>query len=187
MTEGRILSGPRWVALLRGINVSGHNKLPMADLRHLFGELGCSDVQTYIQSGNVVFNCDTERAVELPRLVHDAVAVEFGYDIPLVLRGADELETIGRTNPFLGKGIEEKWLHVGFMPAEPEEERIALLDESRSPPDEFAVLGKEIYLNLPNGMARTKFNNAYFDSALATMVTFRNWRTTRKLLQLVKE
>ncbi|MEM6797077.1 MAG: hypothetical protein AAF725_24095, partial [Acidobacteriota bacterium] len=99
-------------------------------------------------------------------------------------------------NPFLGargEGLpaygedENKALHVGFLAASPAPERIASLDLDRSPPDAFSVVGREIYLHTPGGLARTKLTNAYFDSSLATVTTVRNWRTVHKLLAMTRE
>jgi uncharacterized protein (DUF1697 family) len=172
------------IALLRGINVGGRNKLPMADLAKTFQDGGCTKVRTYIQSGNVIFEAPTELVERLPTFISEKIRGKFGYSIPVVMRAAEELEQIIRENPFRGEGADEKKLHVAFLAHEPEAQKAAELDPDRSPPDEFILKGREIFLHLPNGVARTKFTNAYFDSKLGTVSTLRNWRTTLKLYEL---
>ena len=172
------------VALLRGINVGGRHKLPMKSLVRLFDETGCRHVRTYIQSGNVVFEAPPALARRIPAAITRSISEHFGFEIPVVTRSADELSQIVNANPFQEPGTDERVLHVAFLADLPDATRIASLDPNRSSPDEFAVCGREIYLRLPNGVARTKLTNAYFDSRLATTSTMRNWRTTLKMLAL---
>jgi uncharacterized protein (DUF1697 family) len=175
-----------WVALLRGINMGGKNLLPMTDLARLFEEAGCAGVRTYIQSGNVLFTASRARAEKLPGLIASGIADRFGYRIPVLLRTAADLgETIGN-NPFLQAGAPQNWLHVLFLANQPDAGRVATLDPLRSPPDAYAVRGREIYLQCPNGAGSTKLTNAYFDSRLATISTGRNWRTVLKLFELAQ-
>lgn len=173
------------VALLRGINVGGKNKLPMADLSAMFRETGCDDVRTYIQSGNVVFRASTELAGDIPSLISASIIDQFGYSVPVVTRTASEFEEIVQANPFAGIGAEANKLHVMFLADLPDRARVDALDPNRSPGDEFAVLGREVFLHCPNGVARSKLTNAYFDSSLSTTSTSRNWRTVGKLLEMV--
>jgi len=174
------------VALLRGINVGGKNMIPMADLAAIFEAAGARDVRTYIQSGNVVFAASPRIAERIPAAVAKAIAKEFRLEIPVVLRSADELRRAAARNPFLEQGIDPDWLHVAFLADVPERARASSLDSKRSPGDAFVLLGREIYLHLPNGAARTKLTNAWFDSKLATTSTLRNWRTVQKLLEMTR-
>lgn len=170
------------VALLRGINVGGKNKLPMKDLSAIFLAAGCMSAETYIQSGNVVCEAHATLARKLPALVAKAILERFGYRIPVVMRSAAELEDVARSNPFLTAGADADALHVAFLADVPTTDNVARLDPRRSFPDEFAVRGRDIYLLLPNGVARTKLTNAYFDAKLSSVSTLRNWRT---LLEIV--
>ncbi|MGO9466267.1 MAG: DUF1697 domain-containing protein [Isosphaeraceae bacterium] len=172
------------LALLRGINVGGKNKLPMKALVEIFVEAGCGEVQTYIQSGNVIFRAEPDLRPRLPGLITAEIARRFGYSVPVVLRTADEIAAVLTSNPFLSAGASEDELHVLFLADLPARRRVEDLDPSRSPPDAFAVHGREVYLRLPNGVARSKLTNAYFDSKLATTSTGRNWRTVTKLFEL---
>jgi uncharacterized protein (DUF1697 family) len=102
------------------------------------------------------------------------------------VRTADELRAVAQGNPFLDEGADADTLHVAFLADRPRSDRVAALDANRSPGDSFVVRGSEIYLRLPNGVARTKLTNAYFDSKLSTISTARNWRTVLKLLELMQ-
>ena len=173
------------LALLRGVNVGGKNRLPMKDLAALFVAAGCEGVRTHIQSGNVLFAADPDLASRLPSRIASGIAETFGYRTPVVLRTAADLAAVVRDNPFLRTGSDENALHVLFLADHPAPGLADRLDPDRSPPDAFLVLGREVYLRCPNGLADTKLTNAYFDTRLATTSTGRNWRTVTTLLALL--
>jgi len=173
-----------YVALLRGINVGGKNSLPMNDLSALFTDAGCTDVRTYVQSGNVVFHASPSLARRIPAVIEEAISDQFGLRVPVMTRTAAELRDVVKDNPFLRGKPETETLHVAFLADTPTAARVASLDENRSPPDAWEVRGRKIYLRLPNGVGRTKLTNAYFDSKLGTTSTLRNWRTVLKLVEL---
>lgn len=104
----------------------------------------------------------------------------------MVVRTVKQLEEVVFNNPFLKAGADEDTLHVLFLAGLPDPRRVLGLDPDRSPPDAFIVRGQEVYLQLPNGVVRTKLTNGYFDSKLTTTSTGRNWRTVKKLLELTK-
>jgi uncharacterized protein (DUF1697 family) len=174
-----------YVALLRGVNVGGKNKLPMKELAELFTAAGCRDVQTYIQSGNVVFRAATGAAAKIPRLIAAGIFDRFGFKSPVVLRSSDEMQAVVAENPFLANLASDDGLHVMFLADVPAADAVTALDPGRSPGDTYLVRGREIYLHLPNGAGVSKLTNAYFDSKLATVSTGRNWRTVTKLLEMM--
>lgn len=174
-----------YVALLRGINVGGKNKLPMKSLLELFVEAGCRDARAYIQSGNVIFQADPNVVAPLSGLITARIGECFGYRVPVLLRTTEQIAAVIRHNPFIAERAAEETLHVLFLAERPSEDRIDDLDPHRSPPDTFAVHGQEVYLRLPHGAARTKLTNAYFDTKLATTSTGRNWRTVNTILALM--
>jgi len=176
-----------YLALLRGINVGGKNKIPMKDLSAMFLEAGCKNVRTFIQSGNVIFNSSAKFSARIPGLIAARIADSLGYKTPVVLRSTAELEDAVCSNPFLKVGAAEDSLHVLFLADIPDPSKVLGLDPQRSPPDEYIVRRREVYLRLSNGAADTKLTNAYFDSRLATICTGRNWRTVTKLLELMKD
>ena len=173
-----------FVALLRGINVGGNNMLPMKDLAAMFEKAGCSEVKTYIQSGNVVFRADAKIASRIAAVISQAILKKFGVRVPVVVRTASDLLRVTSSNPFIESGVDPDKLHVVFLADRPAAAQAALLDPVRSPPDEFLVRGAEIYLHCPGGVGRSKLTNVYFDAKLGTVSTGRNWRTVLKLLEL---
>jgi uncharacterized protein (DUF1697 family) len=174
------------VALLRGINVGGKHKLPMKELVALFEGAGCSDVRTYIQSGNVVFRTSEKSAAAVAKDVERRIEERFGYEVPVILRTAEALGTVASGNPFLADGADETHLHVGFLATRPTPEAVASLDPARSAIDSFRVVGTEVYLHTPGGMGRTKLTTDWFDRRLGATMTVRNWRTVGKLVDMAR-
>jgi uncharacterized protein (DUF1697 family) len=172
------------IALLRGINLAGKNRLSMKALASFFVDAGCGSVATYIQSGNVVFQAPAPLARRIPDLIQKVIQGELGLEVPIVTRTSGELRKVVRGNPFLRSGVDASLLHVAFLADRPTAAAIKSLDPKRSPPDVFAVRGRDIYLQCPNGYGRSKLSNAYFDSKLGTTSTIRNWRTVETLLEL---
>jgi uncharacterized protein (DUF1697 family) len=175
-----------YVALLRGINVGGKSAVQMGELRSLFTSLGHSDVRTYVQSGNVVF-ASTEAGSHIAEGLEHRIEEVFGLQVPVLLRTAEELTEVAAGNPFLGTIDDLAKLHVVFLDDRPAPSGVAGLDPDRSPPDELAVSRREVYLRLPHGAGRTKLTVDYFERALGTRATARNWRTVTKLLELARE
>jgi uncharacterized protein (DUF1697 family) len=174
------------VALLRGINVGGRNKLSMKALAGYFEDAGCEQVRTYIQSGNVVFVATPKVARAAVETVRARVLAETGMAVPLVLRHVDALRALVTSNPYLDATDDHGHLVVMFLEHEPTAEAIAKLDPERSPGDVYTVRGADIFLHLPKGIAESKLTNAYFDSKLKTISTGRNWRTVLTLLEMAE-
>lgn len=175
-----------YVALLRGVNVGGKHKLPMKELVEICSKNECGNVRTYIQSGNVVFTAPATVANRLAQTLAKRIEERFGFPVPVVLRSHEQLAQVARSNPFLKAGKPESKLYVTFLADEPSAEALAKLDPNRSAPDEFRVIGSEIYMHFPNGMGNSKLTSAYFDSRLATVGTARNWTTVLKLVEMSK-
>ena len=182
-----------YIALLRGINVGGKNILPMRDLSDIFSKAGCGDVRTYIQSGNVLFTATAKCAERISSEATAQIHKRFGFQSAVVVRTRKELRAIAADNPFLsGKrdAGDAGSLHVAFLTDAADRRRIAALDPARSPGDYLEVREpgrREVYLSLGNGVARSRFSNAWLDSTLATTSTLRNWRTVLKLLELSEQ
>ena len=134
--------------------------------------------------GTLYFERGPAGGEEISTVISASILDHFGYQIPVITRTAREFQEIVRANPFLEAGAEADKLHVMFLAELPDGAHVEALDPHRSPGDEFAVMGREIYLHCPNGVARSKLTNSYFDSRLSTISTTRNWRTTLKLLEL---
>jgi uncharacterized protein (DUF1697 family) len=172
------------VALLRGVNVAGRTMVAMSALKAMFEAAGARDVGTWIQSGNVLFRAGHEEARGIAAAVADAIAGRLGLKVAILMRTADEMGAISRSNPFLRRCADPAGLHVAFLDAWPAPARRAALDPRRSPPDELILEGREVYLLCPNGLARTKLTVPYLEGRLGTTATMRNWRTVLKLASL---
>ena len=173
-----------YVTLLRGVNAGGKNRLPRAALRDIFAEAGCAAVQTYIQSGNVVFEAAQDLAERVPEIVTTAIRQRLGFETAVVVRSREEMREVADSNPFDTSG-DPRFLHVAFLADAPSAEAVASLDPLRSPPDAFAVRGSYVYLHYPNGVAGSKLTNEYLAARLQTVSTMRNWRTVLTLLDMV--
>jgi uncharacterized protein (DUF1697 family) len=175
-----------YLALLRGINVGSTTKVPMKELRSLFEDLGHDNVQTYVRSGNVVFDSAASSQMRLASTLEDGIGGAFGFQVSVILRSQRELQRIAAGNPFLTEDIKPVLLHVIFLADRVSAAAVKKLDPQRSPPDEFRVNGREIFLHFPNGSGRSKLNLGYFEEALGTRGTARNWNTVTKLFELMR-
>jgi uncharacterized protein (DUF1697 family) len=173
-----------FIALLRGINVGGKTLIKMPELKSLLASMGFDDVTTYIQSGNVVFSSSSGDGQALAAAIEERIAETFGLRPTVLIRTPMELTEIADGNPFLGRETDLSKLHVVFLSGPPAAASVEELDPKRSPPDEFSVRGREIYLHLPNGMGRSKLTVDYFEKRLGVRATARNWKTLNKLIEL---
>jgi uncharacterized protein (DUF1697 family) len=172
-----------WVALLRGVNLGARNKVPMAGLRDLMADIGAEDVQTYVQSGNVVFRSTLSRA-ELVQRIGREIRARFGVDADVLVCTKAELARVVAGNPFAAGEAEPTRLHVTFLAHPPERGRIAELERDEFEPDRFHVTRAAVYLHTPKGYGRTKLSNTYFERKLGVRATTRNWRTVTTLAEL---
>lgn len=171
-----------YIAILRGINVSGQKKIPMVELRGILTQQGLLDVQTYIQSGNIVFKAPKEAYGDLNRIIGKAIQEHFGYQVPVIVLKTNELRQAVDQNPLVDQ--DTSYLHITFLADEPSKELVATLPPSPNPCELYDIEGKVIYVYCPDGYGRTKLNNMFFERKLKVTATTRNWRTCMKLLQL---
>ena len=172
-----------WIALLRGINVGGHNRLPMKSLSQILEAAGCEHVKTYIQSGNVVFRAEIKSAARFGEEIGQAIEKEHGFSPAILLIPADELERAIASNPYPEATSEPKTLHLSFLEHEPEEGRISAAKTLLAKTESFTVKGNLLYLHAPEGIGRSKFA-AGIERVLQVKMTGRNWRTVTKLEEL---
>jgi uncharacterized protein (DUF1697 family) len=170
-----------YVALLRGINVGGNNKVPKADLRAVCLGLGFDNVETYIQSGNVVFDTAATEA-DVVAAIESGLLSKFGLTLSVVVRSAAELVEIVARNPFPSETGGTK-LHVTCFAAPLEAATVAKLDPALAPPDTFVLDGREMYLHLPGGMGTSKLA-VHVGQKLGKLGTTRNWNTVLKLVEM---
>lgn len=177
---------PRQIALLRGVNVGGNNRVPMAHLRELLGELGYGDVRTHLQSGNAVFIAPGTTPKQAAREIEDALARSLGLGIRVLVRTAAELERVVGANPLPEAVSEPSRLLVTFLSAPPDPERLRELESGDFEPDLFGFGEREIYVWCPEGVRAIKLSYAFFEKHFGVVATARNWNTVTKLLELAR-
>ncbi len=176
---------PRYVALLRGINIGAKKRIAMTDLKALVEDLGHDDVATYVNSGNVAFSTtDDWDNRELGRTITAALASHHGLAVPVVVRSGEELARIVAGNPWPEHAVSHKTLHVSFLDAEPEPALVEALLHAERGDDDYRVIGDNVYLHYPNGMSGAVFMVNGLDQALGVTATSRNWRTVLKLAEM---
>ncbi|QKW09962.1 DUF1697 domain-containing protein [Streptomyces sp. NA04227] len=175
-----------YAALLRGINVGGSKKLPMAELRDLLGELGHGDVRTHLQSGNAVFSSDDSDPDALAAALEKAIAARFGFDVGCLVRDHGYLQGIVDACPFPADSLEGKQLHVTYFSADPDPERFAGIDTARYLPEEFRLGDRALYLYAPEGLGKSTLAPVLSRPAVTKglIATSRNWNTVSKLAEL---
>lgn len=173
-----------WIALLRGINVGGHNRLPMKDLSQIFEEVGCGQVKTYIQSGNVVFTADAESVDQRVDDIVGAIERDHGFRPSIFLLGAKTLAKAIAANPYPEAKEEPKTLHLSFLEGAPNAECVSRASELITGSERFQIIDRCLYFHAPDGIGRSKFAGGV-DRALKMSSTGRNWRTITKIAELV--
>jgi uncharacterized protein (DUF1697 family) len=176
---------PRFVALLRGINVSGHRRIAMAALRDSLAAAGLRDVQTYLQSGNVVFEADEEDPAVVAAAVQARIATDFGHQVEVFVLPCSEVARIASSNPFASPAdLDERWFHATFLFRPATQAAFAALKLPAGPGEQAVLSDGVIFLFMPNGYGRSKLVNSYFEGALHTPATTRNWRTVLALVDM---
>lgn len=174
-----------FISLLRGINVSGQKKVLMADLHALYQSLGFSQVTTYLQSGNVIFACDSLDQTQITQTIESGISQRFGFTVSVIIRNTNEIDRVVKNNPFLTRlKIDLSRLYVTFLAEFPMEKAVPNLAIPSGNQDEFQLAGKEIYLYCPGGYGVTRLSNNYFEKALKITATTRNWKTVMALQRL---
>jgi uncharacterized protein (DUF1697 family) len=176
------------IAMLRGVNVGGHNKIKMEELRGLCKSLKLRDACTYVQSGNLIFRTEERDLALLAKRLQDAIERKFRFRPEVVLRTAAEMrDAIGR-NPFAKRrGIEPNKLLVMFLANDPESEAREKAAQLNTAPEELRMDRRELYIYYPNGMARPKVSWASIERILKTSGTGRNWNSVTKMLEMAEQ
>ena len=176
---------PTYVAMLRGINLGPHKRVKMEALRKSFESIGLKNVQTYIQSGNVVFKAGKLSTAALRKKIEAQITSDFGFSSLTILRSQEELGKVIKANPFLKQsGIGPEKLHVIFLSESPETDVLKQLEVLTKAPDESCCLGQQIYLHLPNGFSRSSMMNNPIERKFLGQATTRNWRTVNNIYQI---
>jgi uncharacterized protein (DUF1697 family) len=175
---------PRYVALLRSVNIGGYGRMAMHDLRETFGSLGYDGIVTYIQSGNVLFSTSTKSEGAIAEAIEQRIAHDFGDSPAVLIRTVTDLRRIGSKSPFAKKGADPARHHVTFLDAAPTKATLKALQLPPSGKDELVVDGREVYVHTPNGYADTKYTGTFIERRLGVVSTTRNWNTVTKLCEL---
>jgi uncharacterized protein (DUF1697 family) len=172
-----------YIALLRGINVGGKNSLPMKDLTSIFEALGASNVKTYIQSGNVVFQSDSKDISSFSKRLGTEIRERRGFEPHILIIAPSEVETAITNNPFREAESEPKSLHIGFLAVAPENPDLNKLASLKKDSERFCLMGSIFYLHAPEGVGRSKLA-ASREKLLGVPMTDRNWNTVCKLKEI---
>jgi len=177
----------KYISILRGINVGSGRKVPMADLKKLCENLGLQNVQTYIQSGNVVFELPkTENVSELETRLQKAFTQAFGFDIPVLVRTAEEWAESIAQNPFLKEeNVDIDRLHLTCLKELPATVLLEKIRTIQYPPDRYEIIGRDVFIFCAAGYGTSKLVNSFFESKLKTPATTRNWKTVMKLHEMI--
>ena len=176
------------LALLRGINVSGHKMINMVALKKALEAIGFTNVVTYIQSGNVFVDAKEESPAKVGFLIKQEIFKEFGHDVPVIVIGKEDLQACLDRNLFLNEAeIDLKKLYVSFISSELPENMITQLNLNFIKPDEIQLDGKRIYLKYDISPAKTKLDNKWIEKSMNVVSTTRNWNTVNTLLRMFEE
>lgn len=173
----------RFIAVLRGINVGGHKKIQMSDLKHLLMNRAYANVQTYIQSGNIVFDYQQKTTAEIEADLYQIILDSYGFKVPVIVRTLTELKKILSKNPYENTADIEN-LYLCFLQTKPEIKSIEMIKNYRFLPDDFTIDDRTLYIYCAGKFSDTKYNNAFFEKHLKVQASTRNWKTVNKLFEM---
>lgn len=173
-----------YIALLRGINVSGQKMINMKDFKALLQRSGFENAMTYIQSGNVVFKSSETSTKKLATTMNELINNHYGFEVPIIILSSDDLSKILEKNPYAKDKKDITKLHVTLLNTLPEKSLLASTRDEKFQSDEFVIDGTNIYLYCPDGYGMTKFSTTFFEKKLGVTATTRNWKTMEALIEL---
>lgn len=173
-----------FISMLRGINVSGKNRISMPALKGLYESLGLKNVVTYVQSGNVVFDCTESNASDLASTITTRIKDTLGLDVPVLLRDPACFQHILATNLYIQRNEDPTKLHITFLSDVPSISSPAIPSGCS---DEFMLEDRELYLFCPGGYGETKLSNSFFERKLKVIATTRNWKTVNALFEIANQ
>jgi uncharacterized protein (DUF1697 family) len=186
-SEASSAQASRQIALLRGVNVGGHNRVPMAHLRELLLDLGCEDVRTHLQSGNAVFACGDKSPEVAAQAIEDQLARSLGLGVRVLVRTAADLARVVSANPLPDAVAEPSRFLVTFLSAPLDPGLLGELDPVDFEPELFGVGERELYVFCPEGVRTLKLSYAFLERRFGVVATARNWNTVTRLLALARE
>jgi uncharacterized protein (DUF1697 family) len=176
-----------YIALLRGINVSGHKLIKMTELKEMFQKAGFSNVTTYIQSGNVVFSAKEEDIFSIQAKIKTNILKTFGFDVDVQVLDVEKLNRITLNHSFLKENEDRiKFIYYTLLDEKPNEELVKELEQLEQTTEFFKITDEVIYCFYPNGVGRAKWHGTFFEKKLKVSSTTRNYNTMKKLTELSK-
>jgi uncharacterized protein (DUF1697 family) len=177
-----------YISMLRGINISGHRMIKMDALNALYVEIGFKNIQTYIQSGNVIFQHQNENISELEKSISEGIRQKFGFEVPVIIKALEDLRQIIETNPFLNDKTKDiAKIYLTFLSSVPDREKFNKIGEGQNFEEEYRLIDSTIFIYCPNGYGNTKLSTNFLESKLKLTATSRNWKTTLQLLKIAEE
>ncbi len=174
-----------YIAILRGINVSGKRLIKMEDLRNHLQCLPLTDIKTYIQSGNIVFKTADTNVEKIADNITAKIMEVYAFEVPVIVLSLDDLVFISKNNPFINKrNLETSKLHVTFLKVEADAEKLKLLASVSDSPNIYIATSKAIYFYCPEGYGNIKLNNNFIEAKLKVTATTRNWNTITHLIAM---
>ena len=174
-----------YIALLRGINVSGQKIIRMKDLAKLLENIGLVNVKTYVQSGNIVFQSKEESKEKMEIFIQDSIYSVFGFDVPVLVLTVYSLKNIIVNNPFIKDVSKDSpFFHITFFAFSPVNYDLNAIQDKKADHEEIEITNEAAYLFCPNGYGKTKLNNNFFEKQLGVKATTRNWKTTLRLQEI---
>lgn len=174
-----------YISILRGINVSGQKLIKMDALKKMYENLNFENIQTYIQSGNVIFSSKEKDPKKIEKIISSKIETEFGFEVPVIVLNRKSLATIIENNQIAKNNLKNiLFLHVTFLGDNPTQFDKESIIKMKQPEEEIEFTQHAVYLYCPNGYGKTKLNNNFLENKLKVKATTRNWRTTNELLKL---
>jgi uncharacterized protein (DUF1697 family) len=175
------------IALLRAVNMAGHNSIKMKELSEMFAGMDHPEAKIFIQSGNVVLQSDDD-SDKLSAEIAAAIKQEFDLDIAVMIRTAGEVQELAARNPYLREeNFNGSKMAVVFLNKVPSAEALKKMEEINFPPDKYCIDGKEIFIYCPNGFGRSKLSTNFFERKLNVFGTARNWKTINSILDIAEK
>lgn len=175
----------KYIAFLRGINVSGQKKVPMAELREILSYEGLQNVKTYIQSGNVVFEHSVTSPEKLEKLIQKTIQDHFGFEVKTFVTTLEYINMLLATDPYPEQSEKEgNRVFVTMLSEIPDPQRKAAIEALEFPDEHFQFGEKEVFFYFPNGGGRAKMNNNFLERKLKLDATTRNWKTLKAIKDL---
>jgi uncharacterized protein (DUF1697 family) len=177
-----------YISFLRGVNMTGHNSIRMADLSLLYESLGFKENKTFIQSGNVIFKTDKQIAEKkIAEVIENGINEKYGYNVPAMIRSTNELRALFLSNPYLEiPGFDPSKMAVIFLHEIITSDQEGKMRNINYPPDKYQLSEKEIFIYCPNGFGRTKLYTNFFEAKMGVTGTARNWKTVTAILKLAE-